>query len=608
MADPPNPVALPPVQRRLFSAPRLISLAVLLAIFIVCVVLSWTSGQSMDSVPFLKARKTQQAADVPQSVIVDLTPWQTAEALAAFAVTSEELEHARQAEHLADHEVDQAFAAALRQASLSHPVLSPQARALEQKIAQLQQTVKDDQAKIQSLTPAAAGTPPQATFEVSDLDIAKAQLELDSDELTDAQLDLERASGDQRARLQQELSAHEAAMQKYDQQTRNGGETAVVSANRRQTLAARFAAWNGERSRYALLTEALKQTRTSAAALAAQHSQFEHDISMNAAPAGDRAASLLNLHNRSTARQILSIYDDRIQTALQLAAVYGNWSDQVVLQRRIEAHLIFQSLGMIVLIVLCMILADTFMRRLIATRALDNRRSITLRTIFKIAIQVAGVLLILLVIFGPPNQMPTIVGLTTAGLTVILQDFILAFLGWFVLIGKNGLRRGDWVEINGISGEVAEVGLLRTVLLETGNWTDKGHPTGRRVTLMNGFAIKGQYFNYSTASQWMWDEITVGIPAANDTYEKIDSIRHAVLAETGKDAQLAEEEWRHATRKGGLALSHFTAGPAVDMRPSASGIDVVVRYVTRASRRLEVRNRLYQTVIDLLHKRETPPA
>ena len=79
-------------------------------------------------------------------------------------------------------------------------------------------------------------------------------------------------------------------------------------------------------------------------------------------------------------------------------------------------------------------------------------------------------------------------------------------------MGKNGIRVGDWVEINGVGGEVVEIGLFRTAMLETGNWTDKGHPTGRRVTFINSFAIKGQYFNFSTTGQWMWDEIEVTFP------------------------------------------------------------------------------------------------
>jgi small-conductance mechanosensitive channel len=147
---------------------------------------------------------------------------------------------------------------------------------------------------------------------------------------------------------------------------------------------------------------------------------------------------------------------------------------------------------------------------------------------------------------------------------------------------------------------VVEIGLFRTVLLETGNWTDKGHPTGRRVTFINNFAITGQYFNFSTTGQWMWDEITVNIPPGADTYKTIESIHNAVVKETEKDASQAEMEWQKTTHQNGL--SQFKATPSVDMRPAGSGIDIVVRYVIRAGDRFDMRNRLYQSVIDLLHK------
>jgi small-conductance mechanosensitive channel len=259
-----------------------------------------------------------------------------------------------------------------------------------------------------------------------------------------------------------------------------------------------------------------------------------------------------------------------------------------------------QSFALIALILLCVVLFDAFLLRLLERPTLDRRRMQTLRTIFKLGLQVTGLLLILLVIFGPPRQMPTIIGLTTAGMTVVLQDFILAFLGWFVLMGKNGIRVGDWVEINGIGGEVLETGLFRTVMLETGNWTDKGHPTGRRITLMNGFAIKGQYFNFSTTGQWMWDEITLTIPPGEDSYRVVELVHKTVLKETEDDARLAEQEWKRVARH--KDLGQFTAASSVDMRPGIYGIDLIVRYVTRASERFEVRNRLYQRVIDLLHK------
>ena len=154
----------------------------------------------------------------------------------------------------------------------------------------------------------------------------------------------------------------------------------------------------------------------------------------------------------------------------------------------------------------------------------------------------------LLIVFGTPGQMPTIIGLATAGMTVVLRDFIVAFFGWFVLIGRNGVRVGDWVEIKGVGGEVIEIGVFKTVLLEMGNWTNTGHPTGRRVSFMNGYAIEGVYFNFSTAGQWLWDELQVTVPAAGDPYGTAQRIRETVEKETEADAQLAEQDWERITQ------------------------------------------------------------
>jgi small-conductance mechanosensitive channel len=137
-------------------------------------------------------------------------------------------------------------------------------------------------------------------------------------------------------------------------------------------------------------------------------------------------------------------------------------------------------------------------------------------------------------------------------------------------------------------------------MLEMGNWADQGHPTGRRVSFINSFAIKGQYFNFSTMGQWMWDEIRFTIPAAEENHALIELIHAVVLKETEKDARLAEAEWKRSPRHAGL--NQFAADPGVEMRPAASGISIVVRYVTRASQRFEVRNRLYERVIALLNK------
>ncbi|MGH9667185.1 MAG: mechanosensitive ion channel domain-containing protein, partial [Bryobacteraceae bacterium] len=175
---------------------RLLFALGLLLLFVLCLIFSWMTRDAMSHLPFLRGlgRGASRAED--QNTLVDLHPWRTAQALAALAVTAEEVQYSREALRLADHEGDQAFASALRQASNQKHAPTGEARVLSQKIAQLQQVVKEDQEHAQSLTQAAklpsgaatSGAAPAA--EASDLDVAKAQLGLDSDQLADAQQDL----------------------------------------------------------------------------------------------------------------------------------------------------------------------------------------------------------------------------------------------------------------------------------------------------------------------------------------------------------------------------------------------------------------------------------
>ncbi len=595
--------------QRMLGRGRFLSLLVLLGGLIVCLAFSWTTRDALAHLPILKMQKTQHGVGASsQTTVVDLHPWQIAQALAPLAVSKEEEEFAHEAERLADHEVNQAFAASLRQASERRLAPTGEALELSQKVAQLQETAKEDQAQVRSLTPAPGANAGNA----DDLKIAQAQLDLDQDELKDAQQDLARASGDERTQIQQELAAHEAAVNKTNAQSGTDSQIAVLSTRKYGTLAGRLEAWSNQRSRYELIQQARQQAQADAASLTLQHNALEAKANATSAAAAaspskpeagnasPEAAKLASLQQRREQRQLLSIYDDRIQTQQQLAAVYSKWSAQVLLQHRIVTHMTLRSLAAVAFILICAILVEAVGVNLLERRKLDRRRLQTLRTILRLSVQLVSILCVLLVTFGVPSQISTILGLATAGLTVALQSFILAFFGWFILMGKSGIRVGDWVEINGVAGEVVEINLFRTTILENSDWAVKGHPTGRRATFINNFAVTGQFFNFSTVGQWMWDEMSINIPASAETYSKVALINQAILEETQEDARLAEEEWRRVPRKHGL--SHASASAAVNMRPAGSGVDILVRYVTRASNRLEVRNRLYDRVIDVLQK------
>jgi small-conductance mechanosensitive channel len=304
------------------------------------------------------------------------------------------------------------------------------------------------------------------------------------------------------------------------------------------------------------------------------------------------------LQQKSEQQNILSILEDRLDAQQQLVALYGRWGAQVEIQQKIVLHLMLQSLSWIAAICVLVILAGWILQLILEKMVRDPRQSQTLKTILNLGTQAVGFILIVLVIFGVPQQMPTILGLATAGLTVVFQDFILAFCGWFVLMGPNGVRVRDWVEIDGVVGEVIQLGLFRTWLLETGNWTTNGHPTGRKVSFLNGYAIRGKYFNFSTVGQWMWDEIKVTVPSGTGIHPLIERIYQATVKTTEADAKMAEAEWKSVTHEEGVP--QFSAMPSVNLTPAAAGLDIVIRYITRAGVSIETKNRLFAMIIELM--------
>lgn len=554
------------------------------------------------------------------AALVDQHPLQTARTMGKLAAAADERRAADEALRLADNEVDLAFRDASRDAADHPPQAKAEFRDFYQHAAEVEADVKADQDRVKQLQKdlASAKAANRASLQ-EQLDVAQAQLELDQDELDDAKEDLVRSGADPGALIQRQFEEHQAA-EHGNQQSQQMATSAVDY--RANNFLAQFSAWRALRLRIDEIQDARDEAAKSADKLNQSHNTLEKQVSAEkknqriaAAQAADSgspssttvppqssaAASVKALHVLSDDQKNLADLDKRIQDEQQLQVAYGQWIALIRSQQRIAMHGMVQSALWILLIIFAVYLVDRVVDHYIAGGA-ERTRLHTLRAVIRFAIQAVGVLLILLVILGAPNQMPTIIGLAGAGLTVALKDFIVAFFGWFVLMGKNGIRVGDWVEINGVAGEVIEINLLRTVLLETGNWTSTGHPTGRKVSFVNSYAIEGHFFNFTTSGQWLWDEIHLVIPADRDPYAMIEEIQKTVAKETEASVREAEEEWKRITSR--YRVRSVSAAPAVNLRPTGSGIEVHVRYICRAHDRYALRARLNQALVQLLRRRE----
>ena len=559
--------------------------AAILAVLLLACLVAFFATRDAGTLPTTAPKSVSK----DQAVARDMALLDTADRLTALAETGAERTQAREAQRLADHNLDQAFASALRQAVAYRAPAGP-LRDLAARVDQIKTQIAAEQDHIAQLIK-------KSTASAADqVDLLNAQLALDQDELEDAQQDLARQGGDPHAALERALQQHEATQHQSAQASQS------TSSYLTGTLFEQFRTWSALGSAERQVLAAQLEAAGQWSALTGQHSQIEKQF---ASPQTDGAANtadrIANLHRLSDQRKTLAELDQRIQDCQQLTGVYQAWSRLVASRRGEVLHLLLGSFAEILAILLAALLANIVIRHLF--HETDRKRLHQVRVIAAIAVQLVAVVLVVLVLFGPPSQVSTFIGLATAGLTVVLRDFIVSFFGWFTLTGKNGIRVGDWVEINGVSGEVIELGLLKTVLLESGNWADTGHPTGRQVAFSNSFAMDGHYFNFSTSGQWLWDELQVGLPAAGDPYQMAQEIRKLVESETASDSEQAAQDWEHVTSRYGV--HSFSAKPAVSLRPAVNGLEVVVRYITRAPQRYAVKSKLFQEIVDLLHKPAT---
>ncbi|MBK9795854.1 MAG: mechanosensitive ion channel [Holophagaceae bacterium] len=552
---------------------------------------------------------------------MDQTPLLTARSLVALAATLEEKQLALQAERLGNHSVDLAFSDSLRRAATAQPVQTPEIKQLAEAKAKAQATFEANQQLLLRLTRqlASARGPLKDTLE-DQIEVAKAQGELDKDELETASNDLAKAGGDPQAKIKRLKEAHEAADRESMQVMAVAKPAPLFQAG---SLVGRILEWRGQRHKYARLEQARLEAQTKGQSLAKRRTEIEaqakaeqedreaakfwaanlvkESAAAGGGPGRDQARSAVSyLQQYGEVQQRLSTMTRRIQDQQALGETYGAWMGLVDGYRNTALHGVLTRvlviLGVALLAYLLGLLVGQGFQRLDG----GDRVSVAAhKSVLKVILRVVAALAIILLILGIPPQATTVFGLAGAGLTVALKDFIVAFFGWFILMGKNGIRVGDWVEIRGVGGEVVEIGLLRTVILETGSWSDAGHPTGRRVAFVNNFAIEGHFFNFSTSGKWMWDELRVLVQPGQDPYPVIDGVQRLVEKQTEANAKLAEAEWQQTAAR--YRVKAFSVVPGVQVVPGTNGMEVRARYITRAFERHETRLRLNQAVVELLH-------
>jgi small-conductance mechanosensitive channel len=275
----------------------------------------------------------------------------------------------------------------------------------------------------------------------------------------------------------------------------------------------------------------------------------------------------------------------------------ANWHASVVSEfwtqsQGFAARLIF--LGLIIALVLG---ASKLWRRAIHKYARDTRRRWQLNWVRKFVVWGAIGMIVTFSLVSQIGSMATFAGLITAGVAVSLQNVIQSIVGYFILIGKYGIRAGDRVMIGGVSGKVIDVGLVRIHLMEMGG-TGSDTPTGRVVAFSNSIVFQASpgVFKQIPGTSFAWHEIALTLPAGTNfstARERLMSAVEAGLADFNDE--IAKQ---HSAIENAFEGSPGTGlHPTVQLQFTSSGLEALVRYPVALRQAMEIDERVTRAIL-----------
>jgi len=183
-----------------------------------------------------------------------------------------------------------------------------------------------------------------------------------------------------------------------------------------------------------------------------------------------------------------------------------------------------------------------------------------------------------------------VLGATGAGLAIALAPVIVSIAGWSLIVSANLYKVGDRIQLGEVIGDVVDIGILKTTMLEIGNWVQADQLSGRMVTVANAAVFKDPVFNYTKGAPYIWDEFTVPI-SYGPHWERAQT----VMLETvrGYADEVAESAHASLGQLPGMALLGTPETlPQVYISLTEHWIACTLRYTVQAKSRRRVKHQL----------------
>ncbi|MDW7709987.1 MAG: mechanosensitive ion channel family protein [Deferrisomatales bacterium] len=246
-------------------------------------------------------------------------------------------------------------------------------------------------------------------------------------------------------------------------------------------------------------------------------------------------------------------------------------------------------------ILLLMLVARFVALRIVRRHVEDTRNRYRWRRAINYLIGILGLLLLTRIWTSGLRDIGVFLGLASAGLAISLRDPIVCLVGWAFILIRRPYQVGDRVQIGQHRGDVIDIRLFQTYLMECGEWVDGDQSTGRILLVPNNAVFSSPLANYTYGFAYIWDELVVRLTFESDwqrAKQLLGEIADTQMAPHCKDAQ---EQIREAAAQHMIFFQKLT--PIVYTSVREWGVQLTVRYLTPVRQRRGSSERLWEAIL-----------
>lgn len=255
--------------------------------------------------------------------------------------------------------------------------------------------------------------------------------------------------------------------------------------------------------------------------------------------------------------------------------------------------------GQLVAVAIGVVLAysvSRMLQRAVTKYVEDNSARYRARKIVSFVTYLLSALVLVTVFSDRLGGFTVALGVAGAGIAFALQEVIASVAGWVAVSFGNFYSPGDRVQLGGIKGDVIDIGVFRTTLMEVGQWVKGDQYNGRIVRVANSFVFKEPVFNYSADFPFLWDEVTIPVRYGSDwKYARtmLEGVATEICGELARDSRIA---WKGVVAK--YRLEDAEVDPMVSLIANDNWLEFTMRYIVDYRRRRATKTQLFTRILE----------